>query len=361
MKIVVFAGGVGSRLWPLSRKNSPKQFGKIIGEKSTLQQTIERLLPLLKASDIYIATGKRYEDIVKQQLSYIPDENFFFEPEMRDVGPAIGVVASALEKKFPDEPIGIIWSDHLIKNEKEFRKVLLMAEKMVSKKEANFVFVAQKPRFPNQNIGWIELGDKLNQEGKALISNFKKLCYRPELSEAGRFFESGAYVWNLGYFVTTPSYLVSLYKAHVPKMWKDLLKLHQSYSEDGYEEVLEKIYPTLEKISFDDAILQKLSVDNIRVITDDFGWSDVGAWEALKEALASKEEENVTQGDVMVEDSRDSLLFNYNNNQLTVGIDLDGMLVINTEDVLLICPKTAVPKIKKFVEKLADTKHHHLT
>src|SRR5689334_19843359 len=113
MKIVIFAGGVGSRLWPLSRKNSPKQFGKIIGEQSTLQQTVDRLLPSFAPSDIYIATGKQYKKTVIEQLPQIPQENFIFEPTMRDVGPALGLVANLLNKKFSNEPIAILWSDHL--------------------------------------------------------------------------------------------------------------------------------------------------------------------------------------------------------------------------------------------------------
>src|SRR5947209_4889710 len=124
MRIIVFAGGVGTRLWPLSRKNSPKQFGKIIGDKSTLQEAVYRLQPTFSPSDIYVATGKRYKDIVIEQLPELPKENFIFEPEMRDVGPAIGLATVLLEKRNPDEPIAIVWSDHLVKNIGMFQKTL---------------------------------------------------------------------------------------------------------------------------------------------------------------------------------------------------------------------------------------------
>lgn len=360
MKIIIFAGGVGTRLWPLSRKNTPKQFGKIIGEYSTLQHTVKRLLPEFKAEDIYIATGERYKYIVSQQLPEIPSQNFIYEPEMRDVCPAIGLTSFILEKNFPNTPVAILWSDHVVKDEEGFRQTLRFAEQTIESKGAEFVFIGQKPRFPNQNIGWIKMGEEVEGKNNNAVHRFKKLIYRPRLSDAQEFFKSNKYVWNLGYFVTTPQFLKELYKSFVPHMYNLLLKIQESYGTDSYVSTLSDLYPSLDKISFDDAILQRLDKENIYVISADLGWSDVGAWEALKEALSDKEEENVTHGKVMLEDCRDSLLFNYGE-QLCVGIDLDKMVIINTDDALLICPKTSVPKIKKLVESLTGTTHEHLT
>lgn len=360
MKIVIFAGGVGTRLWPLSRKITPKQFEKIIGERSTLQETVQRLLPEFSTKDIFIATGKRYETILKDQLPQIPHENFIFEPEMRDVGPAIGLVSVILEKKIQDEPVAILWSDHLVKHIDTFKHVLSVAEQMIKTHSQDFVFIGQKPRFANQNIGWIELGEKIKEADSANIYTFKKLRYRPKLSEALNFYENNNFVWNLGYFVTTPTFLVSLYAYHAPEMHRKLKSIGEASGTAAFESILTSVYPTLEKVSFDDIILEKLTSSKIAVISADLGWSDIGAWEALKEALAKSVDENVTRGNILIEDSRDSLVFNYTN-QLLVGMDLQEMLVINTEDVVLVCPKTSVPKIKKLVESLAGTPHEHLT
>lgn len=359
MKIVVFAGGVGTRLWPLSRKNTPKQFGKIIGDKSTLQQTVDRLTAEFKAEDIYIATGKQYKYVVMKQLSDIPSENFIFEPMMRDVGPAIGLSSFILEKKFPNEPIAILWSDHMVKNEDAFRSVLRLAEKKITTGETSFVFIGQKPRFPNQNCGWIELGKKDESKNGANVYQFKRLCYRPKAAEAEEFFNNRNYVWNLGYFVTTPKYLTALFKTYTPDMFKLLKEVQADYGSDKFEQTLGELYPKLEKISFDDAILVKLAPDKLKVISTDLGWSDVGAWDALKEALESRGEDNITRGSVVLEDTADTLMFNYEK-KLCIGIDLSEMVVINTEDVLLICPKGSIPKIKKFVENLSGTEHEHL-
>ena len=360
MKVIIFAGGIGTRLWPLSRKNTPKQFEKIIGDKSTIQQAVDRLLPEFSFSDIYIATGKRYQDIVREQLPQIPSKNFVFEPQMRDVGPAIGLMASILAKEFPNEPMAILWSDHMVKQIEIFKKALFIAEKAISQKQSDFVFIAQKPRFANQNMGWIEVGEELEQTDNVTVFRFKKLFYRPKLQEAVSFFENKNFVWNLGYFVTTPIFLQNMYKQFAPSLFSSLQEIASSYGGSDFEQKLQDIYPKLEKVSFDDLVLVKMEANNTLVISADLGWSDVGAWESLKEALSKTQQENATKGKVLIQDSRDSLVFNYND-QLLVGIDLEEMLIINTADVILVCPKKSVPKIKKLVESLSGTPHEHLT
>lgn len=360
MKIVVFAGGVGSRLWPVSRKNTPKQFEKLIGEKSTLQQTVERLLPEFAPQDIFIATGKKYVQTIHEQLPVIPEENYILEPLMRDVGPAIGLVSTLLSQRFENEPVAILWSDHVVNNDMVFRRILRHAEEKVRSKESDFIFIAQKARFPNQNCGWIELGELKDKMDEGELYDFVKLRYRPSLEDAKAFFEKPNFVWNLGYFVTTPKFLNHLFKTYTPEMYEKLQPLKDKWLTPELQPLLDEVYPTLEKISFDDAILVKMETERIFVISSDIGWSDVGTWDALKEALARSIQENVIRGNVMLEGSQDSLVFNYTNQQLVVGIDLSEMVVINTNDVVLICPKRSVPKIKQFVEDLNGTNHEHL-
>lgn len=360
MKIVIFAGGVGTRLWPLSRKNTPKQFEKIIGNKSTLQLAVDRLLPDFRPEDIYISTGLRYKNIVFDQLPDLPKSNFIFEPEMRDVGPAVGLAAAVLEKDYPDIPIAIIWSDHFVKKERRFREVLRMAEGLVKKNGNSLVLIGQRARFANQNLGWIEFSDLTKHLGSTKIFHFKRLIYRPSLKEAERFLHSDNFAWNPGYFVTTPRFLVSQFKKFTPNLWSGLAKIQKKVGEKDFEQALQKIYPKVDKISFDNAILEKMDSESVFVVAADLGWSDVGAWEALKEALEISSSENVTRGKVLIEDSSDNLIFNYTD-QLTVGIDLDNLIVINTDDVLLICHKDSVPKIKKLVESLTGTENEYLT
>lgn len=360
MKIVVFAGGVGTRLWPLSRRNTPKQFEKIVGNKSMLQIAVGKLFPLFDWKDIYISTGKDYKSIVSEQLPKLPEENIIIEPEMRDVGPAVGLITAIFNKKYPNEPFVILWgSDHLVKKEDVFRNALSAAEKIIQEDPQKIVFVGQKPRFASQNLGYIEFGKEVKNIDDIPVHEFTGFQYRPHLSTAERFLKDGHHTWNLGYFVTTPSFLWGLFEKYAPKLHEELGRIADALDTPSFDEMISSIYPTIEKISFDNAILEKINPEIAYVLSVDIGWSDIGAWEALKEALSETQDENVTKGKVMLEDSRDSLAFNYTN-QLTVGIDLEEMLVINTSDVILVCPKKSVPKIKKLVESLVGTSHESL-
>lgn len=360
MKIVMFAGGVGSRLWPLSRKNTPKQFEKIIGERTMLQITVGKLFPTYTWNDVYISTGAHYAENVLAQLPELPKDHVLVEPEMRDVGPAVGLVTSLFEKTSPDEPIALLWgSDHLVREEELFRNVLKSAEEFVRENPEKIVFVGQKPRFPNQNLGYIEFGDETDKAGEFPLYAFKSFLYRPHLSKAEKWVKDGKHAWNLGYFVTTPRFLWKLFEQFSPELFKDLQKIQATYGTNEYQKTLMEVYPAIEKISFDNAVLEKMDPSYGRVVSVDLGWSDIGAWEALKEALSDTVEQNVTKGEVAVEDCEDTLMYNFTN-QLVVGIDLKNMIVVNTKDVFLVCPKDSVPKIKKFVEKLSGTDLEHL-
>lgn len=359
MKAIIFAGGVGTRLWPLSRKKSPKQFEKIIGNKSTLQLAAERLQPDFPWNSIYVSTGHAYVETVQIQLGKLPPDHVIGEPVMRDVGPAVGLITSILMRESPDEPMVILWSDHLVKNEALFRQILAASGKIVEKNPDRIVFVAQKPRFASENLGWIGYGKELKRELDIQFYSFVDFQYRPDAKTAKAYFESGHHAWNLGYFVTTPRFLWEQYKRFVPNVYRGLSRISNAYKTGMYQDVLESVYPTLEKISFDNAILEKLDPSNAFVVSENIEWSDIGAWEALKEALETSDSKNVTQGKVLLTDTEDSLVYNYTS-QLIATIDVGNMLIVNTPDVLLVCKKSSVPKIKKLVESLGNTEHDHL-
>lgn len=360
MKAVIFAGGVGTRLWPLSRKKSPKQFEKIVGDKSTLQLAIGRIQPDFTWSDIYVATGKNHVPLVQNQLHKLPPDHVIGEPEMRDVGPAVGLMAGILTKVAPLEPMVILWSDHLVKNETLFKSILLSAGDVIKNNPNKIIFVSQKPRFASDNLGWIEYGKQTTKLNNIPFYSFIDFQYKPDKATAKRYFKSGHHAWNVGYFVTTPAFLWEQYKKFAPNLYQGLSRIVNEFHTSTFYERLDEIYPTLEKIHFDNAILEKLNPSDALVVSEDIQWSDIGAWEALKEALQETDIGNVTQGKVMLQDTNDSLVYNYTD-KLIATIDLDDMLVVNTNDVLLVCKKSSVAKIKTLVENLNGTEHDHLT
>ena len=326
-----------------------------------LQIAVHKLFPEFTWNDVYISTGVKYKDTIAKQLPELPKENLIVEPEMRDVGPAVGLVIARLVKTHPNEPICLLWgSDHLVKNEKMFREILRTTEGLIEENPNRIVFIGQKPRYGNQNLGYIEFGDELKKANGHSVFSFTGFQYSPPLETAEKWAVDGHHAWNLGYFATSPHFLWKLFEDFAPDLYEKLKQIHDAYGTDAYEETLAKVYPTLEKISFDSAILEKMDVKDGLVISADIGWSDIGAWEAMKEALSETVEDNVTRGKIILEGSRDTLVHN-ETEQLVVGIDLDGLIVVNTGDVILICPKNAVPKVKKLVANLQGTEHEHLT
>lgn len=282
------------------------------------------------------------------------------EPVMRDVGPAVGLITSLLVRDHPMEPMVILWSDHLVKKDALFRKILMTAGDIVKHEPNKIIFVAQKPRFASENLGWIDYGREMMNKNGFPFHAFVDFQYRPDGATAKRYLGSGHHAWNLGYFVTTPQFLWEQYKRFAPNVYAGLSRIADSWHTDKYEETLASIYPTLEKISFDNAILEKLDPSDAWVISENIEWSDIGAWEALKEALEDSADKNVTQGKVILTDTEDSLVYNYTD-QTIATIDVEDMLIVNTDDVILVCKKSSVPKIKKLVESLRGTEHEHLT
>ena len=345
---VIFAGGVGTRMWPVSRKSWPKQFEKIINGKSTIQLTVDHLRPEFSYENIFVSTNVKYKDIIRKQLSSVPRENIIGEPERRDVAPAVGYLMAIFEK-LGDRPTVILWSDHIRRNLPIFKNVLKTGVEFINKNPNKFLFVGEKPRFANQNLGWIEAGKFLKTENNLKIYQFKNLKYRPDLSLAQKFFKSGKSFWNPGYWVVKPSFVLEQYKRFKPEMYKKFIKLAQTFGKKNHKEELEKIYPTLEKISFDNAILEKLEPEKGVVVAADMGWSDVGTWQALKEALQKNQKDNLTNGNVYAHKSENNILYNYTP-QLIAAVGVKNLVVVATKDVILVADQESMKQIKEVVE-----------
>lgn len=348
MKVIIFAGGAGTRLWPLSRKNSPKQFGQIFKGRSTLQLTVKRIEGTFSYDDIYISTNEQYVAAVKEQLPNIPSANIIAEPEKRDVAPAVGYNLVSLRKAGYSGPIVILWADHLIKKPKQFLWALQEGEKIVRANPKQFVLIGEKPRYAENNLGWIKIGAKIKEN----LYKFKAWKYRPELEECKQMFASGEWVWNPGYWIVDLDFTLSLYKKYVPTMYAQLQIIAKSLGTIQETKTIRKVYPTLEEISFDNAIMEKLPSESAVLLTPSMEWSDPGTLYALKEALTKETKDNFERGKVVNLESEDCLVINEERNKLVTTIGLKGMIVVNTPDAMVVVHKDNVPKVKKLVRLL---------
>lgn len=361
MKAIIFAGGVGTRLWPLSRKKTPKQLEKIIDDKSTLELAVERLLPEFKPEDIYISTGIDYVERVSQILPFVPKENIIGEPTKRDNGPPVAVVVNYIAKQNPDEAVVILWSDHLVKHQNVFKHIILTAGEVLKKEKNRIIFIGQKARFASDNLGWIETSGVKEVLDGITFREFSSFKYRPDETTAREYFRQPNYCWNLGYFVTTAGFLMSQFSEHSPEIYKVAEKIVSGDSSEEFHKNLANHYEEMPEVNFDKAILESLSKNSAYVVIEDIGWSDIGAWEALKEALSDRQKDNVVKGHTLLQDCYDSLVYNFELGKFVVGIDLEDMVVVNTKDVILVAKKATISKVKKVVESFADTENEKYT
>ena len=357
MKLVIFAGGSGRRLWPISRQKSPKQFEPILGSKSTLQLAVDRVLETYGGENIFISTNLKYVNLVRAQLPELPPQNIIGEPARRDLAPAVGLAMMHLSRASDsdEEPLAILWGDNYMDQVETFREVLAAAETLLTGGEARILFMGETPRFANENLGWIGLGEEIGKVGERPYYKLDSFTYRPEKQLCQRFFAEKSHVWNTGYFVTTVGYIQNQYQLRQPAMWTQLQKIGDQIGKDGYLDRLDEVYPQLESISFDDAILQFVPAADAAVLHGEMGWSDPGTLYALKEAINPDVTANVTKGQVIVENVSDSLVYNYEAGKLVAVVGVEGMIVVNTEDALLVVPKDQIPLVKKMVNDLEGT------
>jgi len=337
MKFIIFAGGIGTRLWPLSRRNSPKQFDKIFNGCSTIEMAVERIASVFSYNDIYIQTTNNFKGIVQQQIPQLPLANIIIEPALRNIGPAVYFAIHKLQTIDYHGPMAILWADHLMDNVEEFINALKAGENLIKQNPSRFVFMGEKPRFANNNLGWIKVGKKLGQVSGVNCYKFLGWHYKPTTELCHNMFTSGNYVWNPGYFITSVDFLAKQYQKLAPQIFSAI-------NQDNYNQA--------PKISFDKAIIEKIDLSQAVILKTNLGWSDPGTLYALKEALAKNTEDNVTQGQVYNLASKDCLVYNLESKKLVTTIGLKGIVVVNTKDALIVVPKDKVKHITELVEQL---------
>ncbi len=336
------AGGIGSRFWPMSTPEIPKQFLDILGTGQTMiQQTIKRLNGIVPIENVYIVTGKRYKALINEQLPEVKDEQILMEPCMRNTAPCIAYAAYKINKKNPDANIVVAPSDHLITNETEFRRVIADGLGFVASNNV-LLTLGIHPHRPETGYGYIQAGEKVN-DGTNKVLAFKE---KPNLETAQEYINAGNYFWNAGIFLWSVKSILSAFESYLPKL-SDIFKFGESvYYSDGEQAFIDEHFPQCENISIDYGIMEH--ADNIYVMPADFGWSDLGTWGSLWEKRERDDQGNSVVGNTVK-------IYDCENNIITVPdgrkVVLQGLkdyIVTEANGVFMVCQKSEEQRIKEF-------------
>ncbi len=355
MKLVLFCGGSGTRLWPMSRQARPKQFQPLVADQSLFQLMIKRLAMGFGLENIFVSTGEIYRDLILEQMPDLPPENIIAEPEMRDTLAAVGYAVTVLNHRFPSCTVATMWgADHVIRDDAEFITVLKAARDLAVERDWT-VKIDVRPTFPSPALGYIEIGDVVATVDGRKVYAYKRQVEKPDVETAARFMEQGTYVWNTGYIVWTADKILSLYATHAPNAYGPLQEIARALDTPHEHETIVEQYPRIPKQSIDHGIFEKMGGEQRVVIPAALGWRDIGAWDVLRDELTDGEaaHANAVQGRHVSIDTSRSLIY-APAGKVIVTIGLDDFVVVDTGDALLVCPAGRSQDLKKAVDLLKE-------
>lgn len=344
---IIMAGGIGSRFWPVSKTKKPKQFIDVLGTgESLLQTTYRRFERLCPKENIYIVTNKQYRDIVFEQLDGIDGECVLLEPIRRNTAPCVAYANFKIRRKNPDAKIVVAASDHLITDEGEFISTLEKAFAAVDKDDV-LITLGIKPTFPNTGFGYIQYVDNGQSGMDEDVKKVKLFTEKPEYSMAVQFVKSGDFLWNAGIFVWSLRSIDRAMREFLPDVYEIFAKGEDVYNTDAEEAFIEEAYSACPSISIDYGVMEKAS--NVYVIPSGFGWNDIGTWAALYSVRKKDAEGNAVVGrNVLTYDTRDCLI-DMPKDKLVVLQGLEDFIIVESDNILMICRKGEEQRIKEFV------------
>lgn len=346
---VIMAGGRGERFWPRSRMAAPKQFLNLVGDKTMLQLTMERVQDLAGISDTYIVAGSDFKNIIMEQVPQLPEENIIIEPFGRDTAAAVGLAALVLERKNPREVMLVLPADHYISDNHRFLEVMKSAVAAAWRGE-NIVTLGITPHRPETGYGYIFQGELYDTFAGKPAYRVVRFLEKPDYAKAVRLLSTGNYLWNSGMFIWRVDLIRQLIKKYTPQLAQGLNKIGQAMGTKQYLAVLEEVYAELPKISVDYGILEK--TEKVLVMRGDFGWDDIGSWTALERYAEKDEQGNVIEGRGVFLDTSDTFIYSPGK---TVGvIGVESLIVVNDRDSFLVCHKNRAQEIKKVVQALKE-------
>lgn len=341
---VIMAGGVGSRFWPRSREKMPKQLLKIFSEKTMIQETINRVAKLVDKENIFIVTNKIQKNEIKNQLPDIPHDNIIIEPFGRNTAACIGLASILIHNFQPDAVTIVLPSDHIIRDEDAFISVMKKAISFAYENKG-LVTIGIQPTRPETGYGYIQRDEKEIQEN---IFKVKTFAEKPNYQTAERFLATGEFFWNSGMFIWRVDVILEEIKKHMPELYQGLEKIQKSLLKDDFQKQVELVYGMLKSISIDYGVMEES--DKVYVVRGYFGWSDVGSWEEVYQLSHKDENGNAIYGECFLDDVKNSYI--YSQNKFSAVLGLENIIVINTEDALLVANRTHAQDIKKVVDYL---------
>jgi len=345
---ILMAGGVGSRFWPVSTQDFPKQFHDMLGTGDTLiQKTFHRLADLIPKENILILTNERYNDLVLEQLPEVEQRQVVLEPAMRNTAPCILYASLKIQKENPDAVMIVAPSDHWIEDEATFSKNVKEAFDFCAENDALMTLGIQ-PTFPNTGYGYIEY-DKATDNTIKQVNQFRE---KPDYETAKEFIAQGNFLWNAGIFMWSVNSAVNAFKTNQPGLYSLFENGISDYNTSSESDFIKENYPKAENISVDYAIMEKSN--NVYVIAAEFDWNDLGTWGSLYDKLDKNESDNaVVNARTLTEDASGNMI-RTKNNKIVVVDSLSDFIIVDKDDVLLIYPKAKEQDIKKTLKKVKD-------
>jgi len=352
---LILAGGTGSRLWPHSRTQRPKQFLALTGDQTLLQDAQSRLEPLVDSDRVYVATNLQYIDLVQEQLPGVPRENVLGEPVGRGTAAAIGWAALHIRRRDPQATMAVVTADHIIRNTSLFREALASAAQVAQ--AGWLVTLGIQPSYPETGYGYIERGEPLGRLGGFESFRVRRFVEKPDLRRAEEYLAVGNYTWNSGMFVWRINRILEEIERHMDALFAGLSSIDRTLGDPNTSEMVNEIFSTLPIQTIDYGVMEK--AEKVAVVPVDIGWNDVGSWSAVYDVLPKDSQDNAVVGRHISPDTHHSLV--YSPNKLVATIGLEDLIVVDTEDVLLITPRARAQDVRVLVELLkADGDSHYL-
>ena len=356
MLVLIMAGGAGTRFWPKSRERRPKQLLPIIGERTMLQNTVQRLLPMVPAENIFVISNQVQYDGIVQQLPMLPKENIIIEPRPKNTAACIGLGTVLLQQRAADEVMVVLPADHLIDDDHIFRETLLNAGKIAAEQKV-LITIGIQPTYPATGYGYIQYSHESVAAGPATAYRVKTFAEKPNLETAKSFLDSGDFLWNSGIFVWRLSVIMTQLEEHLPHHYDGLREIARALGTPEQSGTIDRVYQQIKSISIDYGVMEKAK--NVVVLRGQFRWNDLGSWDEVYKLLPKDQEYNATNGHQHVLLDSNGCLIDVPG-KTVAAVGLRDLMIVETEDALLLCPRSRAQEVKDLVELIKRRKLQHL-